>query len=152
MNLTVYLNGFWSLYFIISMMASPPTPAAYLGPALAHGPRTLQFIQRSQPRGSNRPLRREGACYFLSTVDQDDMLRSSPTPEPVLGKRTCQVDLDSNNDTEPDEGSPSTMSLDSINHVVAATSRLKKKLRPEQRDELDAFLSVSTSLMYFGCA
>jgi len=74
------------------------------------------------------------------------MLRSSPTPEPVLGKRTHRVDnltLEDHNDTEHEEGPPLTTSLDSFNHVVA-TFRLKKKLRPEQCDELDAFLSVST--------
>ena len=85
------------------------------------------------------------------------MMRSSPTPESVLGKRTRRADdsTDGNdtepNDTEPDNGSPSTtqlQSLPSISNVAAATLRYasKKKLRPEQRDEVDAFLLVSTPL------
>lgn len=73
------------------------------------------------------------------------MLRSSPPPEQVVGKRTRQEDDDGGIDTEPDEDSPSTYQQSlppSVSNVADATRRyaLKKKLRPEQRDEVDAFL------------
>lgn len=101
-----------------------------------------------------RPLQREGARYFLSPAEQameDAMLRSSPPPEPVLGKRVHQDDEPQDgNDTEPGEGSSLTASPappvpPSISNVAAACQRYaaKKKLRPEQRDEIDVFLLVS---------
>lgn len=92
---------------------------------------------------------------MLSAAEQameDAMLRSTPTPEPVLGKRT--YNSTDGDDTEPDdELSPETQcesSLPLSSNVAAATVRYaaKKKLRPEQRDEVDAFLLVSSSLMY----
>ena len=85
---------------------------------------------------------------------EDAMMRSSPTPEPVLGKQACQADSSTDgNATEPNDGPPSTMqpqSLPSISNVAAATLWyvLKKKLHPEQCDEVDAFLLVSTPLTY----
>jgi hypothetical protein len=85
---------------------------------------------------------------------EDAMMRSSPPPDTTLGKRTREVDEPTDgNDTEPDNGSPTQpQSLPSISNVSAATLRyaLKKKLRPEQREELDAFLLVNT-LIYLLC-
>jgi hypothetical protein len=84
-------------------------------------------------------------------------MRSSPAPESVLGKRTRRADDPTDgNDTEPDNGSPSTtqlQSLPSISNVAAMASHyaLRKKLRPEQCEEVDAFLLVSTSLTYLLC-
>ena len=117
-------------------------------------PQTSQPIPESHSR---RPLQREGALYFLSAAEQameDAMLRSSPPPETVLGKRTHD---DGNIDTEPDEDPPSTLQQTlqpSVSNVADATRRyvLKKKLRPEQRDEVDAFLLVSAPLIYRACA
>jgi hypothetical protein len=116
--------------------------------------------QTSQPIPDNthsrRPLQREGACYFLSAAEQameDAMLRSSPLPETVLGKRTHD---DGNVDTEPDEDLPSTLQQTlqpSVSNMADSTRRyaLKKKLRPEQRDEVDAFLLVSAPSIYRAC-
>jgi hypothetical protein len=68
-------------------------------------------------------------------------------PEPVLGKRPYQgEDPQDGNDTEPDgEGSLTQSLLPSIGNVTAATLRYatKKKLCPEQRDNLETFLQVS---------
>jgi hypothetical protein len=98
-----------------------------------------------------------GAFVFLSAAEQDmedAMMRSSPPPEPVLGKRTRQADGSADgNDTEPDDGLPSTTQsqlLPSISNVASATARYvsKKKLHPEQRDEVDAFLLVSPPSTY----
>ena len=59
------------------------------------------------PNLNCRPLQREGAVVLLSWAEQalrDAMLRSSPTPEPVLRKRAHQnEDSPDGNDTEPDE-------------------------------------------------
>jgi hypothetical protein len=132
------------------------TPSPNPGRAAADASQTLL---RPIP-SSHRPLRREGANIFLSPAEQameDAMMRSSPTPEPVLGKRTRRVDGPTDgNDTEPDNESPSTTqpeSLPSISNVAAATLRYaaKKKLRPEQRDEVDGFLLVSIPLTYLLC-
>lgn len=70
-------------------------------------------------------------------------------PELLLGKRTRQEgDSADEHDTEPDDTPPSATQhelLPSISNVAAATLRYaSKKLRPEQRDEVDAFLLVST--------
>ena len=57
-------------------MASTPEPAQS---------QTLQ----PAPNVNHCPLQREGAMILLSQAEQalrDAMLRSSPTPEPVLGK------------------------------------------------------------------
>ncbi|PPQ93830.1 hypothetical protein CVT25_013539 [Psilocybe cyanescens] len=131
-------------------MALPSTPAPNLGPpatpAVAHTP-LQQPISGPQPP---RPLQREGAIFILSSAEQaieDAMMRSSPPPErTVLGKRPHQVkDSLDGNDTEHDDEPSSTavsQSLPSISNVAAAVSRYvsRKKLRPEQRDEVDAFL------------
>lgn len=107
---------------------------------------------------NRRPLQREGAVVFLSRAEQalqDAMLRSSPTPEPVLGKRTHQdEDTLDGNDTEPDgEGSLTQTSSPSISNVTAATLRYatRKKLRPEQRDDLQNFLLVSLRSIFVDC-
>ena len=129
-------------------MAASQTPPPHVNPAAAASQTPPQPIQSSQP---HRPLQREGAVVFLLAAEQameDTMMRSSLTPEPVLGKRGRQADsLTDGNDTEPDNGLPSTPS---ISNVAAATLWYvsKKKLRPEQRDEVDAFLLVSTPLTY----
>ena len=139
---------------ITPTMAPSATPTPNPGNAAAD-------IPSSQP---HRPLRREGATIFLSPAEQaveNAMMRSSPAPDPMpesaLGKRPRGVDDSTDgNDTEPDNESPSTtqlQSLPSISNVAAATLRyaLKKKLRPEQREEVDAFLLVSTPLTYLLC-
>jgi len=97
-----------------------------------------------QPR---RPLRREGAIILLSPAEQALQLRSSPPPEPVLGKRPHQEDDnggDDNRDTSTPPMQPQT-SLPSLSNVTAAALgyATHKKLRPEQRDELETFLLVS---------
>jgi len=136
-------------------MASSAAPAPNLdhantGDASSTSPPPIPSSQ------THRPLRREGATFFISRAEQaleDSMMRSSPPPESVLGKRTRGLDdTTDGNDTEPDNGSPSTTEpqpLPSISNVAAATARyaLKKKLRPEQREEVDAFLLVSTPLI-----
>lgn len=85
---------------------------------------------------------------------EDAMLRSSPPPEITLGKRARQGDGDDRRnqdgtDTDPEETptsstTPRHSSLPSLSNVTAATLRYasKKKLRPDQRDEVDAFLLV----------
>jgi hypothetical protein len=113
--------------------------------------------QTSQPIFHRRPIQREGARYFLSAAEQameDAMLRSSPSPEIVLGKRTRQGD-DDHIDTEPDEDpllAPQESLRPSVSNVADASRRyaLKKKLRPEQRDEVDAFLLVSAPTFILG--
>lgn len=98
-----------------------------------------------------RPLQREGARFFLSAAEQameDAMNRSSsPIPELSLGKRTRPAgDPEDGNDTEQDEDlsppvQPSS-ATSSFGNVTAAALRYasKKKLRPEQRDEVEALL------------
>lgn len=125
-------------------MASHSTPAALTGLA-GSGPQTV----------SHRPLRREGAQYILSTAEEalmEAMMRSSPPPEPLLGKRVRDDDQPGDNDdhgTDADEEGPSITqlqpSIPSISNLTAATLRYaaKKKLRPDQRDEIEAFFSVS---------
>lgn len=109
-----------------------------------------------------RPLRREGAVILPTAAEralEEAMLRSSPEPDPsdtLLGKRTRGPNDDSQdgNDTElePDEdsGTPPIVqsSTPTLSNIRAATLRYasQKKLRTEQRGELDAFLRVSTSL------
>jgi len=89
-------------------------------------------------------------------MEEAMMASSSPPPESVLGKRRRSVDEPvDGGDTEPDEqGSsiaPPQSELPSITNVAATVRRYAaiKKLRPEQRDEVEAFLSVSIS-SYFG--
>ena len=126
------------------MASSNSTPAAITGPA-GSGPQTI----------SRRPLQREGAQYFLSAAEEalaEAMMRSSPPPEPLLGKRVRDDDDpgDDDHSTEPDEEWSSTTqlqpSIPSISNLTAATLRYaaKKKLRPDQRDEVEAFFSAST--------
>lgn len=105
---------------------------------------------------ARRPLRREGAQYFPSATEQAleaAMMRSSsPLDESPLGKRVREGnDSGDHDDTEPDEESPSItetqqQSLPSFSNVIAATLRYasRKKLRPEQRDEVEEFLSVNS--------
>lgn len=105
---------------------------------------------------SSRPLQREGAFRFETLTPEemaleDAMNRSSPPPQ-ILGKRTHNDEGDEGDTTEPDEDSPRNGEQDSlasskpsISNVTISSQRYasKKKLRPEQRDELDAFLLVS---------
>ena len=96
----------------------------------------------------------EGATIFLSDAERalgDAMFRSSPPPEQVLGKRAHEHDDEQEGgDTEPEEGTSASaqvqLAVPSLSNVTAATLRYAthKKLRAEQRDELDAFLQVST--------
>ena len=106
-----------------------------------------------------RPLQREGAAIFASAAEQaliDAMDRSSPPPEPILGKRTYAQDHeeDQGESTEPDEGDITTETPhpqeSSSNAITAATLRYasRKKLRPEQRDEVEAFLQVSSLILF----
>jgi hypothetical protein len=138
---------------------TPSPTSAPDGPAAAGVTQTpIQPIPSSRPQ---RPLRREGAVIILTPAEQameDAMERSSPAPEQVLGKRAREVDDPADgNDTEPDDGSPLTtlpQPEPSISNVLAATLRYmsKKKLRSEQRDEVDAFLLVSPPLTYLWCS
>jgi hypothetical protein len=118
----------------------------------------------SQPR---RPIQREGAFRIenLTAAEQalnDAMDRLSSPPPEVLGKRTCGNGSGEGSDSEPDEDSPrngkqgalvvqAQSSQPSISNVTASTLRYasKKKLRPEQRDELDAFILVSFSIHFW---
>ena len=121
------------------------------------GSATLSQVSQpiSQPVSTpqaRRLLQREGAMILLSPVKQalqDAMLRSSPPPEQALGKRTH--DEQDGGDTEPDEDSSVAALAPSLSNVASASLRYAthKKLRPEQRDELEAFLQVSASLTYF---
>lgn len=129
-----------------------PTPN--LGRAPANASQTpSEPLPSSQPH----PLQREGAIIFLSPAEQameDSMTRSSPPPEPVLGKQTRHPADGS--DTESDNGTPSTTQAQSLPYIIsnvlvaAASLRYasKKKLRPEQHDEVDIFLLVIAPLTY----
>ena len=78
------------------------------------------------------------------------MRSSSPPPESLLGKQARhddQEDGDHGTETEEDE-SPTTRpqpSSISVSNLTAAALRYatKKKLRPEQSEEVEAFFSVS---------
>ena len=105
-----------------------------------------------------RPLRREGAFCFQGLTPAEQamenamMASSSPPPQSVLGKRRRSGDDVDGDDTEPDEQGPSTRpqsELPSISNASATALRYAatKKLRPEQRDELDTFLSVSHPIL-----
>ncbi len=120
------------------------TPSNTGSPGALTAPPTQQF---------HRPLQREGAAFFVSAAEQaliDAMDRSSPLPEPLLGKRTHgQVhEEDHGEDTEPDEVDTTTETTrpqeSSSDAITAATLRYasRKKLRPEQRDEVEAFLQA----------
>jgi len=75
------------------------------------------------------------------------MLQSSSPPHSVLGRRSRHEGNDT--DTEPDTVEPHA--LPEISNVSAAVMRYatKKKLRPEQRDDLDSFLTVSSCLYHY---
>lgn len=114
-----------------------------------------------QAQQSHRPLRREGAIIFPSAAEQalmDAMERSSPPPEPLLGKRTHDGqdnEQEAGDTTEPDEGGSTTDSTraqePSFGNITVATLRYAshKKLRSEQRDEVEAFLQVSIFIYIF---
>jgi hypothetical protein len=74
------------------------------------------------------------------------MLQSSSPPHSVLGRRSRH---EGDTDTEPDTVEPHA--LPEISNVSAAVMRYatKKKLRPEQRDDLNSFLTVSSCLYYY---
>ncbi len=77
------------------------------------------------------------------------MRSSSPLEESPLGKRAREEDDSIDQEgSEPDEepASPQHQQIQpSLSNVIASTLRYasRKKLRPEQRDEVEAFLSVS---------
>jgi len=106
---------------------------------------------------SQRPLRREGAFIFLSPAEQameDAMTRASPSPERVLGKRPRHPTDGNDTETDNETSTTQSQSLPSISNVAAASLRYasKKKLRPEQRDEVDTFLLVSAPSTYLWCS
>lgn len=85
---------------------------------------------------------------------EDAMTRVSSSPEPVLGKRPRHPA--DGNDTQSESDLPSTtlpQSSPSIGNIAAASLRYatKKKLRPEQRDEVDTFLLVSAPSTCLWC-
>ncbi len=72
------------------------------------------------------------------------MMRSSPPPEPVLGKRVHDDDLQEASGGEHDEESSTDRPQHSsapITNLTAATLRYAAK--PEQRDDVEAFFSAS---------
>ncbi len=84
------------------MASSTSTPVAPTG------------LSQTQPP-PHRPLQREGAQYFLSRAEQalaDAMMRSSPPPEMLLGKRGRADDQPGDGDdeegSEPEDGSSTT--------------------------------------------
>jgi hypothetical protein len=115
----------------------------------------LAFTSPARP-----PLWREGAITMLTPAEQAlelAMSRLSLPPEQVSRKRTHeQINEQEGGDTEPDEGTFATAQArslaPSLSNVTAVTLRyaIYKKLRTEQRDELEAFLQVSISLMHHG--
>lgn len=134
-----------------SLMASPPATTTAAAAAIT---------PPSQP--TRRPLRREGAMYLPSAAEramEAAMLRSSSPPvEPTLGKRTREGgDSEDRSDSDADRERSAPLeetalpSPPSLNNLIAATLRYasKKKLRPEQRDEIEAFLSVSSLICHF---
>lgn len=145
-------------------MASSISTAVAISTTVAHAGSAPNISNPLHPDALHRgpPLQREGARYFPSAAEQaleDAMMRSSPPPETALGKRARPGDElpdDNGDETEPEEVSstrpPQATSTPSISNVMAATLRYasKKKLRAEQRDEVEAFLLVSTSWSLVG--
>lgn len=85
---------------------------------------------------------------------EDAMLRSSPEPEvSALGKRTRGNDAEDHDgtDTEPDSETPPTLPdiVPTLSNVTSSSLRYatQKRLRSEQRGELDTFLLASTLLL-----
>jgi hypothetical protein len=156
-TLKIFTKGcvFFECWIIPAM--SPNTSPAGSPDASAAQCQAFQPVSTSQ---THRPLRREGAIILLSPTEQVlevAMLRSSPPPEQVLRKRTHeQNDEQEGGDTEPEEGISATAQarslVPSLSNVNAATLwyTTYRKLRAKQRDALEAFLKVSTSLMYIG--
>lgn len=106
------------------------------------------------PAAQSRSLRRQGAFSLLTEAEREveaAMLRSSPPPElSILGKRPRQERHPAyNGDPESEDDSwttPSSQaSAPSISNITTASLRYatRKKLRADQRDELEAFLLVS---------
>ncbi|PPQ78597.1 hypothetical protein CVT26_005315 [Gymnopilus dilepis] len=126
-------------------MASPPP---------AHGnSNSLPEQGACEPAASRRPLQRQGAMFFALSEEEQALERamlrsSSPPAETVLGKRGHDGDEgdDVGGDTEREDGpSPAGPQADSnaqVSNLAAACHRhaAKKKLRPEQRSDIDAFL------------
>ena len=131
----------------------------FLNPFLTMATNTPNPLPAAPPATQLRPLRREGAIILLSREEQaleDAMLRSdSPEPEAsTLGKRNRANDSEDHDgsDTEPDLEAPTTTSqtlVPTSSNITAASLRYatQKRLRSEQRGELDAFLSASTSCL-----
>jgi len=111
------------------------------------------------PRG--RGLRREGAiANILSAQEQalaDAMMQSSsPLPESILGRRSrAEDDIGEPGDPDPDPDTTPRASAQtaSISNIMAIALRYasKKKLRQEQRDEVDIFLTASAFVFILGC-
>lgn len=114
------------------------------------------------PQLTHRPLQREGAVILLSAAEraiEDAMMRSSspPVEDPAPRKRAREgEDPEDTELDEPGEDPPSPLAATqsqgpSLSNVIAATRRYasRKKLRPEQRDEVEAFLSVSSLAYHF---
>ena len=87
---------------------------------------------------------------------EEAMLRSSPEPEvPTFRKRTRGDDDEGRNgdDTEPESDTPPTLPplVPTSSNVTAASLRYatQKRIRSEQRGELDTFLLVSPLPLYF---
>lgn len=126
-------------------------------PTMATNSSTPSSLPATTPSAAQpRPLRREGAMIFLSSEEQaleEAMLRSSPEPEAsALGKRTRGDDDEAHDgtDMEPDSEIPPALQnvAPTLSNVTAASLRYatQKRIRSEQRGELDAFLLASTSL------
>ena len=144
---------------------SQPVSNSQLRPLQREGAFYIPYqSQPSQPASQLRPLQREGTAYILSSAEQaleDAMLRSSPPPEQVLGKRTHEEGDEQEDGDEPGgdtdleertSASAHAQSLaPSLANITDATLRYAtyKKLRSEQRDKLEAFLQVSTLFTYF---
>lgn len=116
----------------------------------------------SLPQPTRRPLRREGAFYFPSAAEramEAAMMRSSSPPvEPALGKRTRdEGGAEDNDSTGPGDGKPLPSAANapqvqpSLSNVITATLQYaaRKKLRPEQRNEVEVFLLVRLSIHRF---
>jgi hypothetical protein len=130
-----------------------PAQTFSLPPATITPAASPAIPQPNQLAQSRRPLQREGAVYILTSEEralEDAMLRSSPEPsEAVLGKRTRDDDDGEQDsvDNTPEDEAPSTLQslAPTLSNVTAATLRYatQKRLRAEQRGELEAFLLVS---------
>ena len=131
----------------------------FLNPFPTMATNTPNPLPAAPPATQTRPLRREGAIILLSRGEQalEDAMLWSDSPEPeasTLGKRNRANDSEDHDgtDTEPDLEAPTTTSqtlVPTSSNITAASLRYatQKRLRSEQRGELDAFLLASTSCL-----